>query len=238
MRKIKFRGKRIDNGEWKYGDLLHIVGGCVIYHGSQKESELIEDRPNLAIELYMDEVSPVVPDTVGQFTGLHDRNGKDIYEGDVLGTEGKIVGWVKGGVRGYCYDVVYVNHPAGEKRWTLYSTVVDDYPNKIEVIGNIHDNPDLLLEKQQSKGVVLFGYPYLYQNGDLGFHEKMAELGLSRGDVILGGLPNKCILANKHEYFLVDYYTEEDFCEQYKLKATYSVDDFIQGIKELKGKTK
>lgn len=87
---------------------------------------------------------------------------------------------------------------------------------------------------ERYRGVVLFGYPFLFQNGDLGFHEKMAELGLSRGDAILRGLPNKCILANKHEYFLVDYCKEEDFCEQYKLKATYSVDDFIQGIKELK----
>lgn len=88
------------------------------------------------------------------------------------------------------------------------------------------------------RGVALFGYPYLYQNGDLGFHEEMSKLGLSRGDAILGGLPNRCILANKHEYFLVDYYKEEDFCDQYKLKATYSVDDFIQGIKELKGEIK
>ncbi len=92
--------------------------------------------------------------------------------------------------------------------------------------------------EERYRGVVLFGYPFLFQNGDLGFHETMAEVGLSRGDAILGGLPNKCILANKHEYFLVDYCKEEDFCEQYKLKATYSVDDFIQGIKELKGETK
>lgn len=115
-------------------------------------------------------------------------------------------------------------------------TVVYDYPDKIEVVGNVYDNPDLLLEIEQKKGVALFGYLYLYQNGGLDFHEKMAELGLSRGDVILGGLPNKCILANKHEYFLVDYYKEDDFCEQYKLKATYTVENFIQGIKELKEK--
>lgn len=88
------------------------------------------------------------------------------------------------------------------------------------------------------KGIVLFGYPFLFQNGDLGFHESMEVLGLTKGDAILGGLPNKCILANKHEYFLVDYYKEQDFCEQYKLKATYSVADFIQGIKELKSEAK
>lgn len=222
-REIKFRGKRFDNGEWKYGNLIiDDSGNC----------EIVDYENNYEIRY------DVRGETIGQYTGLKDKTGQEIYEGDVLGTDGKVVGWVKGDVRGYCYDVVYVNHPAGEKRWTLYSTVVDDYPNKIEVIGNIHDNPDLLLEKRQNKGVALFGYPYLYQNGDLGFHEEMSKIGLSRGDAILGGLPNKCILANKHEYFLVDYCKEEDFCEQYKLKATYSVDDFIQGIKELKGEIK
>lgn len=150
MREVKFRGKQLDNGKWVYGDLLHICGGDVIYHGSPTESELIEDRSNLAIELYMNEVSPVAANTVGQFTGLLDKNGKEIYEGDVLGVNERVIGWVKGGVRGYCYDVVYVNHPAGEKRWTLYSTVVYDYPDKIEVVGNVYDNPDLLLERQQN----------------------------------------------------------------------------------------
>ena len=143
-KEIKFRGKRIDNGELVYGDLLHICGGYVIYHGSPTESELIEDRPNLAIELYMNEVSPVYANTVGMFTGLYDKNRKEIYEGDILGTKKRIVGWVRGGVRGYCYDVVYINHPAGEKSWSLYGTVIHDYPNQIKVIGNIYDNPELL----------------------------------------------------------------------------------------------
>lgn len=84
--------------------------------------------------------------------------------------------------------------------------------------------------------VALFGYPFLFQNGDLGFHESMDELGLTRGSTILCELPNKCILANKNEYLLTDYDNEQDFCEQFKLKATYSVEDFIQGIKKLKSK--
>lgn len=127
-REIRFRGKDVFSGKWVYGDLAH----------NQKITrEGLE--PRVMVAGY-----EVDPKTVGQFTGLHDKNGTEIYEGDILGTKEKVVGWVKGGVRGYCYDVVYVNHPAGEKRWALYSTIVYDYPDKIAVIGNVHDNPELL----------------------------------------------------------------------------------------------
>ena len=224
MREIKFRGKRIDNGEWKYGDLLHIVGGCVIYHGSHTDSTLIEDRPNLAVELYMDEVSPVVPDTVGQYTGLKDKNGKEIYEGDILQSIGTDI----------FVEVIY-DAPEFCYRDNNFGYKFLNRPGEFEVVGNIHDKQEPAEKKAEGyKGVALFGYPFLFHNGDLGFHEKMEELCLTRGSTILCGLPNMCILANKREYLLTDYDKEEDFCEQYKLKATYSVEDFIQGIKELK----
>ena len=145
-RTIKFRGKTVNGNKWVYGDLLHIAGGYIIYHGSQKDCKITTGK-HVAIELLHDEISVVVPETVGQFTGLFDKNGKEIYEGDILGTNGKIIGWVKGGARGYCYDVVYINHPTGEKRWSLYGTVVEDFNNKIEVISNIHDNPELMKEE-------------------------------------------------------------------------------------------
>lgn len=124
-REIKFRGKRIDNGEWVYGYLA--------------DEDYINDINS--IDLSSIEVDR---DTIGQFTGLFDKNGKEIYEGDILGANGKIIGWVKGGVRGYCYDVVYINHPTGEKKWSLYGTVVEDFNNKIEVVSNMHDNPELI----------------------------------------------------------------------------------------------
>lgn len=145
-REIIFRGKTVNGNKWVYGDLLHIAGGYIIYHGSQKDCEITTGK-HASVELLHDEISVVVPETVGQFTGLFDKNGKEIYEGDILGANGKIIGWVKGGVRGYCYDVVYINHPTGEKRWSLYGTVVEDFNNKIEVISNIHDNPDLIKEE-------------------------------------------------------------------------------------------
>lgn len=129
MRVIKFRGKRLDNGSWETGCAV------VIRQGLRDEEWFIADKMT---------GTPVSRNTVGQFTGFRDTNGKEIYEGDLLGSKGKVIGFVKGGVRGYCYDVVYINHPAGESYWPLYSTVKDDYPEQIEVIGNIYDNPELL----------------------------------------------------------------------------------------------
>lgn len=131
---IKFRGKSIFGGEWLYG--------CLVNMEHNRFSILPEINKMPRCKCIAD--YEIHNTTIGQFTGMKDKNGKEIYEGDILGAKGKVIGWVKGGVRGYCYDVVYINHPAGESRWTLYSTVKDDYPEQIEVIGNIYDNPELL----------------------------------------------------------------------------------------------
>lgn len=225
-REIEFRGYNPKNGKWLYGYYLVNRGKhYIVPAGIQPPSATPEDFE-------------AEPESIGQYTGLKDRDGKRIYEDDILRVyDGEryfniVVKWSE---EAMAFMACYCDGDQSPLSW--FSNLLSR-TYEIEVIGNIHDNPDLLLEKRQNKGVALFGYPYLYQNGDLGFHEEMSKIGLNRGDAILGGLPNKCILANKHEYFLVDYYKEEDFCEQYKLKATYSVDDFIQGIKELKGEIK
>lgn len=139
MREIKFRGKRLDNEEWVHGDLLQIVGGFVIYHGSHTDSTLIEDRPNIAVELYMDEVSPVYPDTVGQFTGIKDKNCREIYEHDLIECGGILC------------EVVFNSHIGSFSLLEVFTQQLGSQPLGVmldmfhaSLKGNIHDNPELL----------------------------------------------------------------------------------------------
>lgn len=81
------------------------------------------------------------------------------------------------------------------------------------------------------KAVALFGYPFLYQSGDVEFHTEMIKLGLSRGGALLSGLKHKAIIGNKFEYFLTDYDDQEYFCKKFNLIATYTVKDFINELK-------
>lgn len=122
MREILFRGKRIDNGDWVYGCYveMHDHEGNVTHHISPPWCK-------------------VAPKTVGQYTGLTDKNGKKIFEGDVLLCEypssvwrGYVV-WGKG-----CFSVKICsgkNCPALD--------IVLHY-GSVEVISNIHDNPELI----------------------------------------------------------------------------------------------
>ena len=121
MREILFRGKRIDNNKWIYGDF--VSDGCWICH-----TEYLNEYGDVG-DLY----HQVVSETVGQFTGLTDKNGKKIFEGDI----------VKDITDGVPREVFYCNESAMFlKKGILRSSLGN--PLHLEVIGNIHDNPELL----------------------------------------------------------------------------------------------
>ncbi|MEG2061810.1 MAG: YopX family protein [Alistipes sp.] len=119
MREIKFRGKRLDNGKWIIGDLLR-MGGCTF---------IFPDPAPDSFDRYM-----VDPSTVGQFTGLLDKNGKEIWEGDVaLNIYNRVVicEWFRGGF--------WLNGAQHGADYNIHLVYKD-----IEIIGNIHDNPELV----------------------------------------------------------------------------------------------
>ena len=147
MREILFRGKDFVTGKWVQGDLLHISSGCIIYHGSQTESE-IKENTGAAIELLIDEVSVVKPKTVGQFTGLTDKSGVKIFEGDIFIVETfKIdVGYFNSVF--YCEDVKTMRCVSTEyqarKNYIEHEYKNDLHNYKKNIIGNVHENNELL----------------------------------------------------------------------------------------------
>lgn len=122
MREIKFRGKCMDNGEWLYGDLV------------QSPDKL--RKAIFASDMERDDECEVFPSSVGQFTGLKDKNGQEIYEGDILvyGQWVALVLWNKELATfalQFDFEKEVGMKPLGE--WQT-----------MEIVGNIHDNPELL----------------------------------------------------------------------------------------------
>ena len=127
MREILFRAKTIDSNEWIYGYYLK---------GKDKTYIAIKERENEAGW----DIEEVIPETVGQYTGLKDKNGKMIFEGDIvtgLFNYNKITGYIK-----YGSDCTFYIERNG-----LYGILLNNAEDWLEVIGNIHDNKELLKEE-------------------------------------------------------------------------------------------
>lgn len=129
MRTIKFRGKSLLKGKWIYGHLLDAECG-----------------ENLMIQVNASETLGVDDNTVGQFTGLYDRNGNEIYEGDIIiSDEYK---HTRHYVRYMDSEAMFVAMIIGsplDEYCGIRQSWIDKFSKKI--IGNIHDNPELLTNK-------------------------------------------------------------------------------------------
>lgn len=121
MREYLFRGKC--DSEWKEGS-LHVEWGETRQDGSRDLDYRILGRRG--------ECDYVDPETVGQYTGFLDMNGKRIFEGDIVGVDGKFYEVL---IEKGCWIIA-------ADGWDFLATNNDE----IEVIGNIHDNPELLKE--------------------------------------------------------------------------------------------
>ena len=136
MRTIKFRAKGKYDGQWHYGGLIQVSKGYSI-------ATKIEDAF---------EMCAVEPETIGQFTGLYDTNGKEIYEGDILQSDKPnaslcVVSWSteKAAFIYRFYDErIDDTHEIGKKSRYAIGDWNMMFEKDLAVIGNIHDNPELI----------------------------------------------------------------------------------------------
>ena len=164
MRTIKFRGKRIDNGEWIYGNLFipnKFVKGVYIcpdttfadFMPDFSDGDKIEDHAGSGISL--GHFHEVIPESVGQFTGLLDCNSKEIYNKDIcrwIGNNGyEIVGVIAWEQQACAYWLKWEDGKS--KRYKELQTTFSDgdiyMNNYFEVIGSTTDTPELLTDKQK-----------------------------------------------------------------------------------------
>ena len=119
MRAIKFRAQDIASNKWLYGDLRHHKNDVAIFEQGGNKGEQVK------------------PETIGQFTSLRDKNGKEIYEGDIL----------KAGDEKTLLEVRFVR---GVFAFLWNGDLDDEFPTGspthewAKVVGNIHDNPEMI----------------------------------------------------------------------------------------------
>ena len=133
MREILFRAKRLGDDEW--------VDGCLFVDDKGEKHEILIGYVNYRISWEVD------PDTIGQFTGLTDKNGKRIFEGDIVDhyVQGDFI--VNRGVVFWDEKNAQWAHRLNTMKPNFYMY----NSNAFEVIGNIHDNPELLGERKDNE---------------------------------------------------------------------------------------
>ena len=141
MREIEFRGKRLSDREWIYGYYVSYDAG-----EASRKHEIIFTTGNWD---YVD------PETVGQYIGLKDKNGNKIYDGDIVTSkkypfqdEEKhnyhgIICWLEDAL-GWCVTLMLVNSEKLGISHGIRESLEEYMDYQLEVIGNIHDNPELL----------------------------------------------------------------------------------------------
>jgi uncharacterized phage protein (TIGR01671 family) len=155
MREILFRGKREDNGEWVYGYYVAAYEKSYIFTGKMGLSQVSPAHRLMYRDFARYEV---IPETVGQFTGLKDKNGVNIFEGDIVlriitDSSGKtnrvkcFITFERG-----CFMITRIEPcPFKQPGWSFHNDykVLTEYEGYFEVIGNIHDNRDLLEQDKE-----------------------------------------------------------------------------------------
>lgn len=160
MREILFRGKRLDSGEWvTSGNIIRFNpedGEIPVFiPGKNEDCTCVHDADDNILSFEKANYYKVDPDTVGQFTGLTDKNGTKIFEGDILrpfDNEMVVVSWIDHystlGLMVYATNTIKKKGREKIETHTGMAMLCDYELNEYEVIGNIHDNPELLCGKE------------------------------------------------------------------------------------------